>query len=52
WLVRNKMDAALKERGCGAITESIMYEVCKEITPDNQIDNVIQVLDKHKTAKK
>ncbi|KAG7367946.1 hypothetical protein IV203_030689 [Nitzschia inconspicua] len=51
WLVRSKLDAALKERNnCGTVTEAIMYEACRQITPENQIDRVMEVLDKHKTT--
>ena len=51
WLVRSKLDAALKARGCGTITEQIMHDACREVTPESQIDKVIEVLDKHKTVK-
>lgn len=50
WLVRSKLDAALKERKCGPVTEAILYDACREVTPANQIDRVIAVLDKHKTT--
>mmetsp|Transcript_23679 Transcript_23679/g.38580 ORF Transcript_23679/g.38580 Transcript_23679/m.38580 type:complete len:94 (+) Transcript_23679:165-446(+) len=50
WLVRSKLDKALKDRGCGVVTEAIMYDACKEITPENQIDRTMGVLDKHKTT--
>jgi hypothetical protein len=49
WLVRTKLDAALKARNCGVVTEAIMYDACREVTPANQIDKVIEVLDRHKT---
>jgi hypothetical protein len=51
WLVRSKLDQGLKERGCGKVTEDIMYEVCRKVTPEHSIDRTIDVLDKHRTTK-
>ena len=50
WLVRSKLDKALKYRGCGVVTEQIMYDACREISPANQIDRTIAVLDPLKTT--
>jgi hypothetical protein len=50
WLVRSKLDHALRARNCGPVTEAIMYDACREVTPENQIDRVMAVLDKHKTT--
>jgi hypothetical protein len=54
WLVRhftrNGMVNGLKARGCGAVTESIMYDVCREVTPAKYLDRTIEVLDKDKTT--
>lgn len=52
WVVRGKVDAAMRARGCGTVTEDLMYDVCKEVTPANQLDRTIEVLDKHKTTAK
>ena len=51
WLVRSKLDQGLKEKGCGIVTEDIMYEVCRKVTPEHSVDRTIEVLDKHKTTK-
>jgi hypothetical protein len=50
WLVRSKLDKALKDRACGVVTEQIMYDACREISPENQVDRTITVLDQHKTT--
>jgi hypothetical protein len=49
FLVKNKVDNALKARGCGKVTEQIIYDVCKEVTPSNMLDRTIEVCDKHRT---
>jgi hypothetical protein len=50
WLVKNQVDAALTKRGCGTVTEDIMYDVCREVTPKMQLDKTMEILDKHRTT--
>lgn len=49
FLVRNKVNGALTARGCGKVTEQIMYDVIKETTPENMLQRSIDVLDEHRT---
>ena len=46
---RNGLVKGLKARGCGKVTESIMYDVCREVTPPKYLDNTLKILDEHKT---
>jgi hypothetical protein len=50
WLVRGKFDAALRARGCGTVTEDIMYEVTREVTPKDNLAGAIAILEKLKTT--
>ena len=49
FLVRSKVNGALTARGCGKVTEQIMYDVIKETTPENMLQRSIDVLDEHRT---
>ena len=46
---RNALVDGLKARGCGKVTESTMYDVCREVTPARYLDGTIAILDKNKT---
>ena len=54
WFVRhftrNGLVRGLKEKGCGQVTESIMYEVCRDVTPEKHLERTIAILDKNKTG--
>jgi hypothetical protein len=54
WLVRHFTRSGLVKgltaRGCGVVTESIMYDVCREVTPVKYLDRTIAILDKDKTT--
>jgi hypothetical protein len=50
WLVRGKVDTAMKARGCGTVTEDIMYEVTREVTPKDNLAAAIEILDTLRTT--
>jgi len=54
WFVRHftrsGLIKGLKERGCGEVTESILYEVCRDVTPPQHLDKTIAILDALKTT--
>lgn len=54
WFVRhftrNGLIKGLKARKCGDVTESIMYDVCKEVTPPKYLEDTLKILDEHKTT--
>ena len=58
---RNGLIQGLKERGgagCGSknnkarvvVTEAIMYDVCKQVTPEKHLENTLKILDECKTT--
>eukprot|EP00529_Nitzschia_sp_RCC80_P034434 CAMPEP_0113487920 /NCGR_PEP_ID=MMETSP0014_2-20120614/25751_1 /TAXON_ID=2857 /ORGANISM="Nitzschia sp." /LENGTH=97 /DNA_ID=CAMNT_0000381619 /DNA_START=130 /DNA_END=423 /DNA_ORIENTATION=+ /assembly_acc=CAM_ASM_000159 len=49
FIVRSKVNGALTARGCGKVTEQIMYDVIKETTPENMLQRSIDILDEHRT---
>ena len=42
----------LKEKGCGAVTEGILMDVCRETTPEKYKDRTMEILDRMKTSTK
>jgi hypothetical protein len=54
WFVRhftrNGLVKGFKERGCGDVTEKIMYDVCKQVTPPKYLENTLKILDECKTT--
>ena len=53
WFVRhftrNGLVKGLEERGCGDVTEMIMYDVCKQVTPPKYLERTLKILEECKT---
>ena len=49
---RSGIDKGLAEHGCGDVTEAIMYEVVREVTPKAHLEASLKILDKYRTTKK
>ena len=47
---RNALTKGLKERGCGTVYESTMYDVCKEVTPAKYMEQTMKILDNDRTT--
>ena len=47
---RSALTKGLMERGCGAVYESTMYEVCKEVTPAKYLKQTLDILEKDRTT--
>jgi len=47
---RNGLIKGLQDEGCGDVTENIMYDVCKKVTPEKHLKQTLDVLDKYKTT--
>jgi hypothetical protein len=54
WFVRhftrNALIQGLQDRKCGDVTEAIMYDVCKKVTPPKYLDQTFTMLDENKTT--
>jgi hypothetical protein len=54
WFVRhftrNGMLKNLQSRGTTDVTEAIMYDVVKEVTPAKYLPKTLEILDEHKTT--
>ena len=54
WFVRhftrNGLNKGLEKRGCGDVTEAIMYDVCREVTPEKYLESTLKILDGLKTT--
>jgi hypothetical protein len=40
----------LHEKGIKEVTESAMYDVCKEVTPSKYLPQTLEILDANKTV--
>lgn len=53
WFVRhftrNGLVKGLQSRGCGDVTEALMYDVVNEVTPEKYHEQTIKILDENKT---
>ena len=47
---REALVKGLKKHGCGDVTEAIMYEVVKEVTPAKYLERTLAILDKDRTT--
>ena len=49
---RNGLNKGLNKRIApgGTVTESVMYDVCKEVTPEKYLENTLKILDQYKTT--
>jgi hypothetical protein len=47
---RNALVQGLKKQGCGEVYESIMYDVCKKVTPAQHLASTLEILDKDRTT--
>lgn len=54
WFVRHftksGMLKGLKARNVKNVTESVMYNVCKEVTPQKYLPQTLEILDANKTV--
>ena len=39
----------LQEQGCGTVTEPILMQVCKEVTPEKYLEKTVEILESMKT---
>eukprot|EP00804_Cyclotella_cryptica_P030647 CCRYP_015684-RA/>CCRYP_015684-RA protein AED:0.00 eAED:0.00 QI:119/1/1/1/1/1/2/2122/79 len=46
---RSSILNGLKGKGCSAITEAILIDVCKEVTPDKYKEKTMDILERMKT---
>ncbi len=46
---RSSILNGLKEKGCSTVTEAILIEVCKEVTPDKYKEKTMDILERMKT---
>ena len=47
---RNGIDSGLEKHGCGDVTEAIMYDVVKEVTPPKYLEASLKILDEYRTT--
>lgn len=47
---RRGIDNGLIAHGCGDVTEAIMYEVVREVTPAAHLEQSLKILDENKTT--
>ena len=47
---RNGLTQGLKDEGCGVVTESKIYDVCRKVTPERHLEKTMEILDKHRTV--
>ena len=49
YFTRSGIDGGLAKHGCGDVTEAIMYDVVKEVTPKAHLEASLKILDEYKT---
>ena len=47
---RNGLDKGLVAKGCGDVTEAIMYDLVREVTPAKHLEASLKILDENKTV--
>lgn len=47
---RSGIDKGLAAHGCGDVTEEIMYQVVREVTPPAHLESSLKILDKYRTT--
>ena len=47
---RRALVNGLKEHGCGDVTEVMMYDVCREVTPSKYLPRTLEILDGDRTT--
>ena len=47
---RSGLDKGLIQHGCGDVTEDIMYQVIREVTPPAHLETTLKILDENRTT--
>lgn len=46
---RNSILNGIKEKGCDKVTEDLLIEVCREVTPEKYFEKTVKTLEETKT---